>query len=165
MFVDFLTSTLLRAQNTTLLSKVQWRFFQILWPFQKTQTLNICRNLNLVINPRPFEGICTFCFFSYQNLLGLYESPAQFQRPWTQLNSSFSFILCSQWEFRQFRGFISRDYWDFCLGDDFSTFLFAKCNLWGAIHKIIWLGFCVFFCKMSWARNQSDNMNLNKAFR
>ena len=27
IFVDFLTSTLLRAQNTTLLSKVRWRFF------------------------------------------------------------------------------------------------------------------------------------------
>ena len=31
--------TLLRAQNTTLLSKVRRRFFQILWPSQKTQTL------------------------------------------------------------------------------------------------------------------------------
>ena len=40
IFVDFLTSTLLRAQNTTLLSKVRRRFFQILWPSQKTQTLN-----------------------------------------------------------------------------------------------------------------------------
>ena len=39
IFTDFLTSTLLRAQNTTFLSKV-WRiFFQILWPSQKTQTL------------------------------------------------------------------------------------------------------------------------------
>ena len=34
-----MTSTLLRAQNTTLLSKVRRRFFQILWPSQKTQTL------------------------------------------------------------------------------------------------------------------------------
>ena len=40
IFIDFLTSTLLRAQNTTLLSKVRRRFFQILWPSQKTQTLN-----------------------------------------------------------------------------------------------------------------------------
>ena len=39
IFVDFLTSTLLRAQNTTLLSKAWRRFFQILWPSQKTQTL------------------------------------------------------------------------------------------------------------------------------
>ena len=40
IFVDFLTSTLLRAQNTTLLSKVRRRFFfQILWPSQKIQTL------------------------------------------------------------------------------------------------------------------------------
>ena len=39
IFVNFLTSTLLRAQNTTLLSKVRQRFFQILWPSQKTQTL------------------------------------------------------------------------------------------------------------------------------
>ena len=39
IFVDVLTSTLLHAQNTTLLSKVRWRFFQILWPSQKTQTL------------------------------------------------------------------------------------------------------------------------------
>ena len=38
IFVNFLTSTLLRLQNTTLLSKVRRRFFQI---FQKTQTLNI----------------------------------------------------------------------------------------------------------------------------
>ena len=29
----------LRAQNTTLLSKVRRRFFQILWPSQKTQNL------------------------------------------------------------------------------------------------------------------------------
>ena len=38
---------LLRAQNTTLLSKVRRRFFQIFWPFQKTQTLKawICSNL------------------------------------------------------------------------------------------------------------------------
>ena len=34
-----MTSTLLRTQNTTLLSKVRRRFFQILWPSQKTQTL------------------------------------------------------------------------------------------------------------------------------
>ena len=39
IFVDFLTSTLLHAQNTTLLPKVRQRFFQILWPSQKTQTL------------------------------------------------------------------------------------------------------------------------------
>ena len=39
IFVDFLTSTLLRAQNTTLVSKVQRRSFQILWPSQKIQTL------------------------------------------------------------------------------------------------------------------------------
>ena len=39
IFVDFLISKLLRAQNTTLLSKVQQIFFQILWPSQKTQTL------------------------------------------------------------------------------------------------------------------------------
>ena len=39
IFVNFLTSTLLCAQNTMLLSKVQQRFFQILWPSQKTQTL------------------------------------------------------------------------------------------------------------------------------
>ena len=31
-FINFLTSTLLRAQNTTLLSKVRQIFFQILWP-------------------------------------------------------------------------------------------------------------------------------------
>ena len=41
IFGDFLTSTLLRAQNTTLLSKVRRRFFQILWPSQKTQTLKV----------------------------------------------------------------------------------------------------------------------------
>ena len=34
-----MTSTLLRAPNMTLLSKVRQRFFQILWLFQKTQTL------------------------------------------------------------------------------------------------------------------------------
>ena len=39
IFVNFLTSTLLRAQNTTLLSKVRQSVFQILWPSQKTQTL------------------------------------------------------------------------------------------------------------------------------
>ena len=39
IFVNFLTSTLLRTQNTMLLSKVRRRFFQILWPSQKTQTL------------------------------------------------------------------------------------------------------------------------------
>ena len=39
VIVDFLTSMQLRAQNTTLLSKVRRRFFQILWPSQKTQTL------------------------------------------------------------------------------------------------------------------------------
>ena len=33
---------LLRAQNTTLLSKVGRRIFQILWPTQKTKTL-ICK--------------------------------------------------------------------------------------------------------------------------
>ena len=44
IFVEFLTSTLLLAQNTTLLSKVRPRFFQILWPSQKTQTLrNHCQ--------------------------------------------------------------------------------------------------------------------------
>ena len=32
-------SALLRAQNTTLLSKVRQRFFQILWPSKKPQTL------------------------------------------------------------------------------------------------------------------------------
>ena len=37
--VDFLTSSLLRAQNMTLLSKVRRRFCQILWPSQKNQTL------------------------------------------------------------------------------------------------------------------------------
>ena len=39
IFVDFLTSTLLRAQNTTLLSKVRRNFFRIFWTSQKTQTL------------------------------------------------------------------------------------------------------------------------------
>ena len=39
IFMDFLTSTLLRTQNMKLLSKVRRRFFQILWPSQKTQTL------------------------------------------------------------------------------------------------------------------------------
>ena len=38
-FINFLTSTLLRTQNMKLLSKVRRRFFQILWPSQKTQTL------------------------------------------------------------------------------------------------------------------------------
>ena len=44
IFVGFLTSTLLRAQNTTLLSKVRQRFFHILWPSQKTQTLPTDKN-------------------------------------------------------------------------------------------------------------------------
>ena len=44
IFVNFLTSTLLRAQNTMLLSKVRRRFFQILWPSQKTQTLLFIEN-------------------------------------------------------------------------------------------------------------------------
>ena len=39
IFVDFLTSMLLHTQNTTLLSKIRQRFFQIMWPSQKTQTL------------------------------------------------------------------------------------------------------------------------------
>ena len=48
IFVDFLTSTLLRAQNTALLSKVRQRFFQILWPSQITQTLTVfCIIFNL----------------------------------------------------------------------------------------------------------------------
>ena len=38
--VDFLTSTLLRTQKTTLLSKVRRRFFSNFVAFQKTQTLN-----------------------------------------------------------------------------------------------------------------------------
>ena len=43
---------LLRAQNTTLLSKVQQRFFQILWPSQKTQTLKAEIKLGAAIRLR-----------------------------------------------------------------------------------------------------------------
>ena len=41
IFVNFLTSTLLCTQNTMLLSKVQQRFTQMLWPSQKTQSLTL----------------------------------------------------------------------------------------------------------------------------
>ena len=41
IFVNFLTSTLFCAKNTTLLSKAWQRFVQILWPSQKIQTLTI----------------------------------------------------------------------------------------------------------------------------
>ena len=46
---DFGTSTLLRAQNTMLLSKVR----RMLWPSQKTQTLKLAAIVLILINTSP----------------------------------------------------------------------------------------------------------------
>ena len=47
IFVDFLTSTLLRAQNTTLLSKVRW-FFSNFVAFSENPKFNTLQNSKFV---------------------------------------------------------------------------------------------------------------------
>ena len=81
IFVNFLTSTMLRAQNTTLLSKVRRRFFQILWPSQKTQTL---QNLVLALKSAKYDMI----FNSFKRVVSFYFSYSGLQHWWAVLHTS-----------------------------------------------------------------------------
>ena len=79
-----MTSTLLRAQKTTLLSKVRRWFFQILWPSQKTQTLHkkILSNSSMFGNDRNSSLLriyekkkCMYFFFKNHSRLCLAWNP------------------------------------------------------------------------------------------
>ena len=83
IFVDFLTSTLLRAQKTTLLSKVQHFFFQIMWPSQKTQTLMKHKFPNLL---KPLSTINQQNYWSFYPSELIYFTLFNMRHPVVQMN-------------------------------------------------------------------------------